>query len=109
MSPQVQATLIPMAGYLIAAVASILVAVIEVRGQRERKRSEARAERRERESRLSMDLMIATSEMCDVLCIALQGGKVNGNVEAARRKGTEARAAYRDFLADTAAHQVAKY
>ena len=47
MSPQVQATLIPMAGYLIAAVASILVAVIEVRGQRERKRSEARAERRE--------------------------------------------------------------
>ena len=56
-----------------------------------------------------MDLMIATSEMCDVLCIALQGGKVNGNVEAARRKGTEARAAYRDFLADTAAHQVAKY
>lgn len=98
-----------MAGYIIAAVASIIVAVIEVRGQRERKRTEARAERRETESRLSMDLMIATSEMCDVLCIALQGGKINGNVEEARKKGSTARDNYRKFLADTAAHQVAKY
>lgn len=93
----------------IAAIASVLVAVIEIRGQRDRRRSEARAERRERESRLSMDLMIATSEMTDVLCIALQGGKINGNVEEARKKGSAARDAYRKFLADTAAHQVSKY
>ena len=93
----------------IAAVASIIVAFIEIRGGRERKRSEARAERRETESRLSMDLMISTSEMCDVLCNAIQGGKINGNVEEARKKGSAARDAYRKFLADQAAHQVSKY
>ena len=75
---------------------------------RDRKRTEARAERREEESRLSMDLMLSTSEMTDVLCIALQGGQINGNVEEARRKGKDAREAYRAFLRNQAAHQVAK-
>lgn len=93
---------------LIAALASIVVAVIELRASRDRKRTEARAERREEESRLSMDLMLTTSEMTDVLCIALQGGQINGNVEEARRKGKDAREAYRAFLRNQAAHQVAK-
>ena len=93
---------------LIAALASIVVAVIELRASRDRKRSEARADRREEESRLSMDLMLATSEMTDVLCIALQGGTVNGNVEEARKNGKDAREAYRAFLRNQAAHQVAK-
>ena len=98
----------PIIGYVISGVFALLVAIVEVRGARYRKRDEARAERRERENRLSMDLMIATSEMTDVLCIALQGGKTNGNVEDAREKGRKAREAYRDFLRDTAAHQVTK-
>lgn len=93
---------------LIAALASIVVAVIELRASRDRKQTEARAERREEESRLSMDLMLSTSEMTDVLCIALQGGQINGNVEEARRKGKDAREAYRAFLRNQAAHQVAK-
>ena len=96
------------AAALIAALASIVVAVIELRASRDRKRTEARADRREEESRLSMDLMLATSEMTDVLCIALQGGTVNGNVEEARKKGKDAREAYRAFLRNQAAHQVAK-
>lgn len=96
------------ASALIAALASIVVAVIEVRASRDRKRTEARAERREEESRLSMDLMLATSEMTDVLCLALQGGQINGNVEKARQKGEDAREAYRAFLRNQAAHQVAK-
>lgn len=96
------------AAALIAALASIVVAVIELRASRDRKQTEARAERREQESRLSMDLMLATSEMTDVLCIALQGGQINGNVEEARRKGKDAREAYRAFLRNQAAHQVAK-
>ena len=93
---------------LIGAVATVLVALIELRSQRDRKRAEARAVRREQENRLSMDLMLATSEMTDVLCIALQGGKVNGNVDEARQKGRDAREAYRAFLREQAAHQVAK-
>ena len=55
-----------------------------------------------------MDLMLATSKMTDVLCIALQGGQINGNVEEARREGRIAREAYKKFLKDQAAHQVAK-
>ena len=96
------------AAAMIAALASIVVAVIELRASQDRKRTEARAERREEESRLSMDLMLATSEMTDVLCLALQGGQINGNVEKARQKGEDAREAYRVFLRNQAAHQVAK-
>ena len=93
---------------LIAALASIVVAVIEFRAKRDRDRNEIRAARREREMRLAIDLQLATSEMADVLCIALQGGQINGNVEKAREKGQKARDAYRDFLREQAAHQVAK-
>lgn len=93
---------------LIPAIASVVVAVIEIRASRDRKRSEVRAARREEESRLSMDLMLATSKMTDVLCIALQGGQINGNVEEARAEGKTAREAYQRFLKDQAAHQVAK-
>ena len=97
-----------MAQYIIPAVAAIIVALIEVRGARERKRTDERASRRARESRLSMDMMLATLEMCDCLCIALQGGKTNGNVEEARNKAKEARDAYLSFLRDQAANQVTK-
>ena len=93
---------------LIAGLASIVVALIEFRAKRDRDRNETRAARREQESRLSMDLMLATSEMTDVLCIALQGGQINGNVEKAREEGRNAREAYRSFLREQAAHQVAK-
>ena len=96
------------AAAIIAALASVCVAVIEIRAKRDRDKQETRAQRRETESRLSMDLMLATSEMTDVLCIALQGGQINGNVEKARENGKHARDAYRNFLREQAAHQVAK-
>lgn len=97
-----------MAQYIIPALAAIIVAIIEVRGQMDRKRTEQRAQRRAQESRLSMDMMFSTSEMCDVLCIALQGGQINGNVEQARRQAEQARNAYKSFLRDQAATQVSK-
>ena len=97
-----------MAQYIIPAIAAIIVAIIEVRGTRERKRTDQRAARRAQESRLSMDMMFTNSEMCDVLCIALQGGTINGNVEQAREQAAKAREAYRSFLRDQAANQVSK-
>jgi len=96
------------AQYIIPAIAAIIVALIEFRGTRERKRTEARAARRTQESRLSMDMMFSTSEMCDVLCVALQGGAINGNVEHAREEAAKAREAYKSFLRDQAATQVSK-
>ncbi len=96
------------AQYIIPAIAAIIVAIIEVRGQRDRKRTEERAKRRAQESRLSMDMMLTMSEMCNVLCIAVQGGKINGNVEEAQRDARKAREAYLSFLRDQAASQVTK-
>jgi hypothetical protein len=55
-----------------------------------------------------MDMMFSTSEMCDVLCVALQGGAINGNVEHAREEAAKAREAYKSFLRDQAATQVSK-
>lgn len=97
-----------MAQYIIPALAAIIVAIIEVRGQIDRKRTEARAQRRAQESRLSMDMMFSTSEMCDVLCIALKGGHIDGNVDEARAAAQKAREAYKSFLRDQAATQVSK-
>lgn len=93
--------------YLIPAIASIVVVIIEAIAAKDRKKAADRAEVRKRESRLSMDMMFTTSEMCDVLCNALQGGKTNGNVEEARDKAKEARDAYETFLRDQAASKVA--
>ena len=55
-----------------------------------------------------MDLMEATSELSDVIAIAVSGGKVNGNVESARERAKIARQNYHDFLRQQAAHNVAK-
>jgi len=99
--------------YLIPALATVIIAIIEAlaaherrENSKERKATEERAEVRKKESRLSMDMMYTTSEMCDVLCIALQGGKTNGNVEEARDKAKKAREAYTDFLRDQTASKV---
>lgn len=106
---------ITFAGMIINAIVLIAVALIgksqkaeNIKAEEARAKAEARAKTRETESRLSMDLMEATSELSDVIAIAVSGGHVNGNVEAAREKAKEAREAYRAFVRDQAAHNVAK-
>lgn len=93
---------------IISAVALVLVAVIETDNIRKRKRDEERTRRREKESRLSMELMSACVDLAFVTSLAVTGGKVNGNVEAAQKKAAEAQKAYEDFIKDEAAHAVAK-
>ena len=101
--------------YIIPGACAVIVAVIEAFAQRDRKAAqkdreqiERNAKIRARESRLSMDMMAANSELCDVICIAVSGGQTNGNVERARKKAREAREAYDAFLRDTAAEAVVK-
>lgn len=94
--------------YLIPAITSIIIVVVEAVAARERKKTKEDRELRQQESRLSMDMMLTTSEMCDVLCNALQGGKTNGNVEKARTEAKRARDAYESFLREQAARQVSK-
>ena len=96
-----------MAQYWIPALASIVIVIIEAIAAKERKDTKDDRELRQQESRLSMDMMLTTSEMCDVLCNALQGGKTNGNVEQARGAAKKARDAYESFLREQASKKLA--
>lgn len=93
---------------LIAAASAITVAVVEKRADKERKRTMARAERRERESRLSMELMSATCELSVVTATAMREGHTNGTLQPALEKANKAQEDYRHFLLDVAARDVAK-
>ena len=93
---------------LIAAASGVAVAVVEHRADKDRKRTAARAERRERESRLSMDFMAATCELSVVTATALRDGHTNGTLEPALVKARQAQDNYELFLRDEAAHAVAK-
>lgn len=93
---------------LIAALSAVAVAVIEARAGRERKQTQKRAERRARESRLSMELMSATCELSVVSAVALREGHTNGTLEPALEKARKAQEDYQNFLKDEAAYAVAK-
>lgn len=92
--------------YLIPAITSLVIVIVEAVAARERKKTKEDRETRQKESRLSMDMMLTTSEMCDVLCNALQGGKTNGNVEKARSEAKRARDAYESFLREQASKKL---
>lgn len=100
-------------GDYISALSVIIVAIIEWRASTDRKlmkeaqkEAELRAEQREKESRLSMQMMDATLQLSVVTANALTGGHNNGNVEAARRAAEDASRAYKDFLMATTAHNI---
>lgn len=93
---------------IIAAAALVIVAIVETGNKRRRKSEDIRRERREKEMRLSMELMSASVDLSFVTSLAVTGGHTNGNVKAAQEKATKAQKAYEDFLKDEAAHAVAK-
>ena len=93
---------------LIAAASAITVAIVEKRADKDRKRSQARADRRERESRLSMELMSATCELSVVTATAMREGHTNGTLEPALKKAEKAQGDYENFLRDVTARDMAK-
>ena len=95
--------------------ALIVVAVIEAISLRDRKKAkeeqervERRAQIRERESRLSMEMMAATCALALVTAKKVNGMHTNGDVEEAMEKAKEAQSGYQSFLEDTAARQIGK-
>ena len=93
---------------LLAAASAITVAVIEKRAARDRKSTEKRAERRARESRLSMDMMYAACGLAMDTAKAMKEGHTNGTLEGDMENAIKARSAYEDFIRDEAAQAVAK-
>ena len=111
-----------MAQYIIPAVATVIVAIIEALAARERKKSKdereaAKLERDEaakrgkarmEESRLSMKMMSATLQLSVVTANALTGGHNNGNVERAKAAAEDAEHEYQAFLQRVAAEGINK-
>lgn len=86
----------------------LLIAWMEVRATKDRRRSERRAALRAEESRLSMQFMDATCQLAEVSANALAGGHNNGNVEDAKEAASKAKAEYYEFLKKTSAETMYK-
>jgi len=100
---------------IIGSAALILVAVIEAAAASERRRDkhareqgEKRAEARAMENRLAMRMMDASLELGLATAIAVEQGRLNGEMKAARAKARAAQDEYDRFIQEIAAGQVAK-
>ena len=93
---------------LIAGGASVLAALAERRSRQSAKRTEARAQRREKESRLAMELMYANCALSLTTAKKLAGMHTNGDVEEAMEAARSAQEAYVDFVRDEAARNISK-
>ena len=93
---------------LIAGAATVVAALAERRSRASVRRTEVRAARRERESRLAMDLMYANCALSLTTAKKLAGMHTNGDVEEAMEAAKEAQDAYQSFARDEAAHNFTK-
>ena len=93
---------------LIAGGASVLAARAERRSRQSARRTEARAQRREKESRLAMELMYANCALSLTTAKKLAGMHTNGDVEEAMEAARSAQEAYVDFVRDEAARNLSK-
>ena len=100
---------------VLSSLTMIIVAIINTRATQDRKVTEERnrkadelASKREKESRLSMQMMDATLQLSVVTANAVLGGHNNGNVERAKQAAEKAQAEYLQFLQEIASHEVAK-
>ena len=82
---------------LIAGGASVLAALAERRSRQSAKRTEARAQRREKESRLAMELMYANCALSLTTAKKLAGMITNSDVEEAMEAARSAQEAYVDL------------
>ena len=90
---------------LIAGGASVLAALAERRSRQSARRT---AQRREKESRLAMELMYANCALSLTTAKKLAGMHTNGDVEEAMEAARSAQEAYVDFVRDEAARNLSK-
>lgn len=98
---------------IISAISAILVALIgkhsmtvAKRTEKRQKQIDEREARREKEMRLSMDMMYATLQLSIVSANALTNGHNNGNVAIAYEAAKNAKDNYDAFLRDVASHEL---
>lgn len=93
---------------LIAGICTIICAIIGGVSAKYRKKSDRRAELRQKESLLSLRMMDATLQLSVVTANALTGGHNNGNVEQARDASQKVSEEYQEFMRGVTAFEVGK-
>lgn len=99
----------------ISVISPILIAVItgifameSRRNHKIQKATDARAEIRARESRLSLRLMFSTVLLSDATALAVQQQKINGEMTAARAEASAAMADYERFMEELVVSEARK-
>lgn len=95
-------------GTLVSAVATVIAARTAKSVENEQKQTAARAEKRAKESELSMELMYATCSLSLVTAKKMSGQHTNGDVEEAMERAKKAKKDYRSFVQSTAAKDFAE-
>lgn len=108
MDSTVLTTLISAASGLLVAVVGGLFAMETRRRKSHDAKTEARAEIRAKESRLSMGLMSAAVKGVTAIAIAVEEGKTNGEMRDAREAAEAAQAEYFEFISGVAAQTINK-
>lgn len=93
-------------GTIFSGLCLVWVAQINKKSDIQKKDSDIREEQHKRQYLLQMEMIEASIELGDINAISLQQGKLNGNVEEARKKAKDAREKYHSFLADIASEVV---
>lgn len=93
---------------VIAGVCTVLCAIIGAIANKNQKKSERRAQLRQKESLLSLRMMDATLQLSVVTSNALTGGHNNGNVEQAREAAQKVSEEYQEFMRGITAFEVGK-
>lgn len=100
---------------ILSPVALILVALIEMRASRDRKvdqayksKTERREHQRAEESRLGMQMMDASLELGVATALAVECGKMNGEMHSAKDSAAKAREEYKSFIHKLASAEIAK-
>ena len=94
--------------YLVPALATVIVAVIEALAAHDRRKAKLAEERRAKETRLSMQMSSAVLQLSLAEATAIIGGHNNGNVEAAMQSARKAELEYQAFLYEVTSAEVAK-
>lgn len=93
---------------VISGVFAVIICIIEVRATRDRKRTEARAAVRAKESRLAMKMQAANTELGVVTAKAVTHQHANGDIEEAIKAAEKAQQEYQAFLEEIASEHVTK-
>ena len=102
---------------LISAIGVIVVAIIQFRSAKKTKKSEEEKnkrhievkkleEMRQRESRLSMDMMHSTAKLCIGTALAIKRGKANGELDEGLKYVNKSIVNYEKFLKDVTSEEI---